>query len=41
LVMIERAMRREALFHPLDGLRHKLRQPLPMVSDTGGRLESA
>jgi hypothetical protein len=41
LVMIERALRREPLFHPLDGLRQKLRHPLPMISDTGERLESA
>jgi len=41
LVMIERAMRREALFHPLDGLRHRLRQPLPQISLPGERLESA
>jgi hypothetical protein len=39
LVMIERAMRREPLFHPLDGLRHRLRQPL--VPERVERLESA
>jgi hypothetical protein len=40
-VMLERALRREPLFHPLDGLRQKLRQPLPMVSAAAERLESA
>jgi len=41
LVMIERAMRREPLFHPQDGLRQKLRQPLPLVAALAERLESA
>ncbi len=41
-VMIERAARREPLFHPLDGLRKTQRQPLPMVPDQLElRLESA
>lgn len=39
LVMMERAMRREPLFHALDGILHKLRQPA--VPDTSERLESA
>ncbi len=39
LVMMERAMRREPLFHPLDGLLNRLRHaPAP---ETAERLESA
>jgi hypothetical protein len=41
-VMIQRAARREPLFHPLDGLRQTQRQPLPMVPEQPKRrLESA
>ena len=41
LVMIERAMRREPLFHPLDGLLHRVRHSLPIASEAAERLESA
>jgi hypothetical protein len=41
LVMIERALRREPLFHPMDGLLNKIRQPLPTVPEAIERLESA
>jgi hypothetical protein len=41
-VMIERAARREPLFHPLDGLYQTQRRPLPVLPETPGlRLESA
>jgi hypothetical protein len=39
LVMMERAMRREPLFHPLDGLLHRLTHPAG--PDPAERLESA
>ena len=41
LVMIERAMRREPLFHPMDGLLRRIRQPLATVPEPVERLESA
>jgi hypothetical protein len=40
-VMIERARRREPLFHPQDGLCQKLAQSLPLISELSERLESA
>jgi hypothetical protein len=41
-VMIERALRREALFHPRDGLRTGIRPPpLSTHPENGGRVESA
>jgi hypothetical protein len=43
-VMIERALRREPLFHPKDGLRSGLRPSLPCLTQAGettGRMESA
>jgi hypothetical protein len=41
LAMIQRAMRREPLFHPLDGMCQKMRQPLTLVSALMEHLESA
>jgi hypothetical protein len=40
-VMIERAARREALFHPLDGVKRSSRFPLPCLNEVGPRMESA
>ncbi len=41
-VMIERASRREPLFHPLDCLSARLRYPLPLLAKlAGNRSESA
>jgi hypothetical protein len=40
-VMIERAERREPLFHPLDGLPQAQRATLPRLPEPLARLESA